>query len=110
MYQGIPQNDIGIRTDVLDNIPKAIGMKMLVRSMGPQVICADEIGTIGDSESIKEAFCSGIQGIFTAHGNSYQSLKQNPILREMIKQQLFETIILIDEKEKGKINDIIKRN
>ena len=29
MYKGIPQNDVGLRTDVLDNIPKSIGMKML---------------------------------------------------------------------------------
>ena len=31
-YKGVPQNDIGIRTDVLNNVSKAIGMKMLVRS------------------------------------------------------------------------------
>ncbi len=43
MYKGIAQNDVGIRTDVLDNIPKAVGMKMLIRSMSPNVISADEI-------------------------------------------------------------------
>ena len=43
MYKGIAQNDVGIRTDVLDNIPKAVGMKMLIRSMSPNVIAADEI-------------------------------------------------------------------
>ncbi len=110
MHKGVPQNDLGIRSDVLNNIKKNIGIEMLVRSMAPKVIIADEIGNEEDIQAIKYALCSGVKGIFTAHGNSYQSLKQNPILREMIKQQLFETIILIDEKEKGKINDIIKRN
>ena len=43
MYKGIPQNDVGIRTDVLDNVPKTIGIKMAVRSLAPQVIVADEI-------------------------------------------------------------------
>ncbi|MCI8397288.1 MAG: hypothetical protein HFJ52_06680 [Clostridia bacterium] len=110
MHKGVPQNDLGIRSDILNNIKKNIGIEMLVRSMAPKVIIADEIGNEEDIQAIKYALCSGVKGIFTAHGNSYQSLKQNPILREMIKQQLFETIILIDEKEKGKINDIIKRN
>ena len=57
LYKGIPQNDIGIRTDVLENIPKPIGIKMLIRSMAPQVIVADEIGTKEDVEAIKEAMC-----------------------------------------------------
>ena len=32
-YQGIPQNDLGMRTDILDGCPKAEGMQMLIRSM-----------------------------------------------------------------------------
>ena len=61
MYKGMPQNDIGIRTDILDNIPKAIGMKMLIRSMAPSVIVADEIGSFDDVEAINSAVCSGIK-------------------------------------------------
>ena len=44
MYKGKSQNNIGIRTDVLENISKQIGIKMAVRSMAPKVIVADEIG------------------------------------------------------------------
>lgn len=66
-YRGVAQNDIGIKTDILDNIPKAIGMKMLIRSMTPDVICADEIGSLEDVEAINYAMCSGIKGVFTAH-------------------------------------------
>ena len=49
MYKGIAQNDVGIKTDVLSNIPKSIGMKMLIRSMCPNVIVADEIGSKEDT-------------------------------------------------------------
>ena len=42
-YKGIPQNDVGIMTDVMSNCPKSLGMKMLIRSMSPQIIACDEI-------------------------------------------------------------------
>ena len=54
-YKGIMQNDLGIRTDVINDIPKYIGMKMAIRSMAPKVIVADEIGNKKDSEAIKYA-------------------------------------------------------
>lgn len=97
MYKGVPQNDIGERTDVLDNIPKALGMKMLVRSMNPKVIAADEIGTKEDVEAIRYAICSGVKGIFTAHGDSIDDIIQNPILSELYRENLFERIIFIKE-------------
>ena len=55
MYQGIPQNDVGIRTDVVENISKAKGMKMLIRSMAPEVIACDEIGSKEDVEAIRRS-------------------------------------------------------
>ncbi len=58
MYKGVPQNNVGLRTDILANIPKSIGMKMLIRSMNPKVIVADEIGTAADVEAINYAVCS----------------------------------------------------
>ena len=48
MYEGNIQNDLGIRTDVIQNISKPVGIKMAIRSMSPKVIAADEIGGIGD--------------------------------------------------------------
>lgn len=55
MYKGVPQNDIGIRTDVIENISKAKGMKMLIRSMAPEVIACDEIGSKEDIEAIRRS-------------------------------------------------------
>lgn len=56
MYKGIPQNDIGIRTDVIENISKAQGIKMLIRSMSPEIIACDEIGSKEDIEAIRRSF------------------------------------------------------
>lgn len=97
MYKGIPQNDIGRRTDILDNIPKDIGMKMLIRSMNPKVIVADEIGSAKDIEAIKYAICSGVKGVFTAHGNGLKDIINNPILNELYITDGIERVLAIDE-------------
>lgn len=111
MYKGIPQNDVGIRTDILDNIPKAIGMKMLIRSMAPNVIVADEIGSYEDVETIHYAVCSGIKGIFTAHGGSLEDLSLNPALKSLINSHVFERIIFLSTKgQKGEIDKAYNLN
>lgn len=106
MYKGIPQNDLGIRTDIIENIKKSIGMKMLIRSMAPEIIVADEIGSKEDVQEINYAVCSGIKGIFTAHGNSLEDLKLNPAIAELIEKYIFERLIFIDKNNKGKVNKI----
>lgn len=55
MYKGIPQNDVGMRTDVIENISKAKGMKMLIRSMAPEIIACDEIGSNEDIIAIRRS-------------------------------------------------------
>lgn len=106
MNRGKAENNLGIRTDILNNVSKSTGIEMLVRSMAPKVIVADEIGNKRDVEAIHYALCSGVKGIFTAHGNNMEFLKLNPIFNEMFKLQLFEKIIFLDEKEKGRISEI----
>ena len=95
MYHGIPQNDIGIRTDVVENISKAKGMKMLVRSMAPEVIACDEIGSKEDVEAIKEAILSGVKGIFTMHGKDLEDIKQNLKIKNLIDNKKIEKIIFL---------------
>lgn len=95
LYKGIPQNEVGIRTDILENIPKPIGIKMLIRSMAPQVIAADEIGTVEDVEAIKEAICMGVKGIFTAHGENQIDIEKNPVLKSLINESIIERIIFL---------------
>lgn len=98
MYKGVPQNDVGIRTDVLDNIPKAIGMTMLIRSMSPKVIVADEIGKEEEIRAINYAVCSGIKGIFTAHGASLEEISINPNLKALLNLHIFERIVFLNDK------------
>lgn len=94
-YMGVSQNHLGMRTDVLDCCPKAEGMIMLIRSMGPQVIAVDEIGASEDVHAIEYAMYCGCKLIATAHGASLEELKKKPFLRRMIEEKRFERYILL---------------
>ena len=106
LYKGIPQNDIGTKIDIIENIPKFMAITMLIRSMAPNVIVADEIGTKEDIEAINYSVCSGVRGIFTAHGNNFEDITLNPILKDLINMHLIERLIFLDEKQRGKIKQV----
>ncbi len=95
-YLGIPQNDVGIRTDVLDGCSKTEGMMMLLRAMSPQVIAVDELGGIEDRQAVEAVFHCGCRLLATIHGSSVEDLKQRPLLRHMAEQKLFERYVLLD--------------
>lgn len=106
MFKGVPQNDLGEKIDVIENVPKNIGIKMLIRSMAPQIVVADEIGTKEDVDAINYAFCSGVKGIFTCHGADYEDFIKNPYMKEIIKLNIIDKLIFLSS-EKGKIENVI---
>lgn len=108
MYKGEPQNDIGILSDVMDNCTKSDGMKMLIRSMSPEVIVCDEIGSKQDIEAINYAMCSGVKGIFTAHGNSLEEIMLNEQINQLLEKYIVQIIIILDDKKRGEIKNIYK--
>lgn len=94
-YMGIPQNELGIRTDILDCCPKAKGMMMLIRSMSPQIIAVDEIGSREDLEAIDYVIGCGCKLIATVHGSSIEDIKNKPVLGELVQKKLFERYIIL---------------
>lgn len=99
-YEGVPQNDIGIRTDVLDCCYKANGMLMFVRSMSPEVIAIDEIGGVDDLKAIEYIINCGCVVIGTIHGNSVEEIQQKPHMGKLLGNGIFTRIIVLS-KENG---------
>ena len=110
MYKGIPQNDIGKNSDVINNVPKSLGINMLIRSMAPQIIVCDEIGSEQDIEAIEKATLSGTKGIFTAHANNIKEIKQNPNLMKLIEKRLIQRILILDPISKGEVKEVEEFN
>lgn len=104
---GIPQHNIGLRADVLDACPKAEGMMMLIRSMSPEILIVDEIGSDEDVQAILEAIHSGVGLICTIHGQSLDELKKRPSLQPIFANNIFQRYIVLDRgKKPGSIKGI----
>lgn len=97
-YMGVAQNQLGARTDILDCCPKAEGMMMLIRSMSPQVIAVDEIGTAEDVHAVEYAMHCGCRMIATVHADSMEELRKRPLLDQMIEHKRFERYILLGNR------------
>ncbi len=97
-YRGVPQNQMGMRTDVLDGCPKADGMLMLVRSMSPQVIAVDEIGAPEDVQAIKYAMHCGCKMIATVHGEALEEIQRKPLFEQLVNEQCFERYVVLQNK------------
>lgn len=66
-----------------------------------------KFGNKDDSEVINYAICSGVKGLFTAHGSTFQDLKLNPEINRLINLGIFEKIVFLDAYKKGTIKKII---
>lgn len=100
-YHGIPQNDIGPRTDVLDGCNKPEGIQMLLRTMSPEVIAVDELGAEEDFKAVEQAAYSGCKVIGTVHAGSINELQEKTILKRWCEKDLFERFIFIEKGENG---------
>lgn len=96
-FQGMPQCDLGSRTDVMDACPKDTGMYMMIRSMAPRVLAVDEIGTRQDLEAMRYVMNCGCRILATAHGSSIADLDRKPVLREMAREELFSRYVVLSK-------------
>ena len=107
-FMGVPGNDVGIRTDVMDACPKAEGMMMLIRSMAPEVIAVDEIGKYEDVQAIETVLCSGCRLLATVHGNDFADLQSRPLFQRMMTEQVFQRYIILGNSfRNGKIRAVL---
>lgn len=98
---GVPQNDLGIRTDVLCGCAKPIGIGMLLRAMSPQVLAVDELGSEADFAAVERAVYSGCRVLGTIHAGDIDELREKPGLSEWIKRGVFQRYIGIRREKNG---------
>ena len=94
-YGGVPQTELGPRTDVLDSCPKAVGMRMLLRSMAPNVLVVDELARADEFEAARDAAGAGVAVIASAHGACIEQVMERPAFEGSVLNPVFTRCVLL---------------
>lgn len=96
---GVPTLDVGKFTCVMDSVPKAKGITMMLRSMSPQIIATDETGSIEEEKAIYELINAGAKIITTAHGYSEKDILKRKYLGSLAEKGVFERIFVLSNRK-----------
>ncbi len=99
-------NDLGNNTDVLVTSDKASGIEMALRTMFPDIIAFDEIGSSDELRGVLQSFHSGVSVITTAHIGAEGELLCRPVTAELIESGAVKQIALLPRLHGGDIKII----
>lgn len=69
MKDGLAQFSVGLQTDVLDRFPKSKGMICAIRSLSPEILITDELGSREDLAAVRSVLNAGCRIITSMHGD-----------------------------------------
>lgn len=99
-HDGTPQLDVGQNTDVLSGYPKREGMEIALRTLSPEVIICDEIGS--DISAIEQCIHCGVKLVATVHASSVGELSRRRDTASLVST--FDCVAVM--RGKGQISEI----
>lgn len=103
---GIPQLDVGDRTDVMDGCPKYLGLSMMIRACAPDLVAADEIGSVEEAQALIDAKRCGVHIAVSAHGLDLNDVRRRPYVGMLLAEKVFDWCVLLGPG-RGQVREII---
>lgn len=97
VYAGEAQNDIGLCADVITGCPKAEGIQMALRTMSPDIIAFDEIGTLEEIEAVEESLNSGVIIVTTIHAGSIKELIMRKQAIKLFQSGAISSVVMLSK-------------
>lgn len=96
VHKGIPANDIGAMTDVFTSYNRYEAVISAVRSMSPEFLVCDEIGSEEDLKALGYAVNSGVRIIASCHCTDIDELYRKPVIRRLLEMGVFDRAVLLE--------------
>lgn len=85
-------------TDILAGYPKGLAMEIAVRTMSPEIILCDEIGSDEEAQSLLSVQNCGVPVIATAHAGTVQELLRRKNIARLHEARVFSDYIGIRKR------------
>ena len=105
---GVPQNDIGISSDVISGYSKGAAVATALRSMSPQNIILDEIVSDDEVAAIEIGLNAGVSFYLSVHATDENELIRKKAVTRLINSGAFSCVVFLHGKDNpSKIAKII---
>ena len=85
--------------DVMAGYPKEKGIEIALRTLGPQCILCDEIGSAAEAEAIRSGVNAGVRFIATIHAASARELMLRPQYQRLKECGAFSCLLFLQGPE-----------
>ena len=89
---GVPQNDLGLCCDILDGYPKAEGILQAVRTLSPDIVVCDELGSMEDVAAVEQGLNAGVTLVSSIHAGSAEELLHRKQAVRLLETGAFGTV------------------
>ncbi len=86
--------NVGINTDIVSGVPKALAYEIAVRTMRPEIISTDELYEESEAFALSEAAHCGVKVFMTAHASNLRDFKLRRNMRSVL--DVAERVIILD--------------
>ncbi len=86
-----------INADFISGIDKTSAIEMATRTLNPDIIVCDEIGSENEAKQMLSSLNTGVKFICTAHAKSLKEIKNRPNINLLLQNRVFNKIIILHD-------------
>ncbi|MCL4493663.1 MAG: Flp pilus assembly complex ATPase component TadA [Firmicutes bacterium] len=102
--------DLGAHIDVLDGWPKAEGMMLAIRTLGPDRVVVDELGNGEDLPAVRRALTAGVKVVASVHAGTCEDLRCQPTWGLSLLELFDSVAILQSPGHPGVVREVWHKN
>ena len=80
---------------LLSGIPKERAVQMALRTLSPQVILLDELGTLAETAALEQGFYSGVDFVASVHAASVEEAARRPQVQALQRHGMLRVFVLL---------------